>query len=494
MVSSSTGSDMNDSVAYINSGLLNAGASFSCSISESKGRILRVTDYVAPGQLLFQGPLLHKVAESLGNPVYDALTRLFHEDSTDSLDYSPMWYWCALNSLPFKISDFVEEISEDQFKQLKMLYHSRGQSASPTIRKVAEAIGRYLLQPLSESDLIELDILTVIWTLNCFEHSDDPVTYASFFLPSFMSHSCKPTAMWTSIGDVFFIRAQERMRVGDELTVSYLSEEFALRPIDKRRSHLQSTKFFSCDCPRCTAPGDDSRGFKIPARMGLANSCFLRYPEFSKCACGCESAVSLTASEFSDLISLEANLVNLVAVYDGGEEEDLIPLKPDPRLIESDEDALALEELIDSIGPFHWATARGLMQLCEYYRSLAMFPKAISFLKRRIETKRKYIRSSAPETSSTLAWALEDLGDIILLHVSGAVVAGLSEEARERFCEQWKPRSKEDLETLSFSGALEAYTECVEILNKVFGKLHEHTKSAQEKLDRLHTRLGHPII
>ena len=477
---------MQESVSYINEGLKEAEACFECFLSAGKGRILRVSDNIEPGQLLFQGPILHKVSQDRQNAIYKELVRLFQEDEVDTLDFDPMWYWCALNSLPFKISDWVQPISVEKFRQFKLLYHPLVESASPTIRRVVHAITPLLTHRFSESDMIELDRLTIIWTLNCFEHSDEPITYASFFLPSFMSHSCKPTAMWTTIGDTFFIRAQERMAKGDELTVSYLSEEFALRPINKRRSHLQSTKFFTCDCPRCTASVDDTRGFQVAERP----ACFMRYPEFSKCACGCGADVCISDAEFERLLTLEADLVNQVAIYDGGEEEEMIPLKPDPKLFQSDEDASLLEKHVDEMGPFHWATARALMQLTEYYRFLAMYPKAIGFLKRRIEIKRKYIHAGPARTSSTLAWALEDLGDIILLHVSGSVVAGLSEEARERFSSQWKPRSQEDLETLACSGAREAYSESYEILCNVFGKAHEHAKSVEQKLDRILTLLN----
>jgi hypothetical protein len=129
------------------------------------------------------------------------------------------------------------------------------------------------------------------------------------------------------------------------------------------------------------------------------------------------------------------------------------------------------------------------MQLTEYYRSLAMYPKSIFFLKRRIHIKRKYIQACLPEMASTLAWALEDLADIILLHVSGSVAAGLSEQARERFCQQWIPRNQEDILTLVHSGAREAYAESVSILTNVFGRDHEHTQSARSKLDHLIQKL-----
>jgi hypothetical protein len=228
-----------------------------------------------PRDILFEGPLLHKVAENLRNPIYIEITRLFHHSKDDSLDYAPMWYWCGLSSLSFKISEHLTPITDEKAKQLKMLYHPELMAPSRTIGRISTAISSFLTHQLSQQELLEIDRMTIIWTLNCFEHADNPLTYASFFLPSFMSHSCGPTGMWTSIGDTFVIRAQRQLGVGDELTVSYLTEEFALRPMERRIEHLKSTKFFTCDCPRCTPRTDDTRGFMMPN-----GKCFSRFPEF----------------------------------------------------------------------------------------------------------------------------------------------------------------------------------------------------------------------
>lgn len=481
---------MTDSVDYINSLLSTSGAPFHCSYVEMKGRVLTLDREVHAGEILFSGPLLHKVSEDIRHPVYIELIRIFHMDTSDSLDYSPMWYWCGMNSLSSPLFKSVPIISEDKARQLKMLYHPDIKAPSPTVRRIVQALQVFLEFSPSDEQLLELDKMTLIWTLNCFEHADDPLTYASFFLPSFMSHSCAPTAMWTTIGDTFFIRAQRRMSAREELTVSYLSEEFGLRPIGNRRNHLQSTKFFLCDCPRCTSPVDDTRGFKIPSRFGLSAGCHVKFPRFVECSCGCGSSVSMSEAEINELKNLESQLVNLVYAYDGSDDEDGVSPRPDGALVGSDESASELYSLIDRMGIFHWASIRGLYQLAEYYKAIAAYPLAIKATKMRIYGKRDFVKMSPPEMSSGLAWALEDLGDLILLHVSGSVVAGLSEEARERFCDNWNPRSPEDLEILMHSGAHEAYSEATSILSNVFGADHEHTKTAEAKLNRLMSRLS----
>ena len=478
---------------YINTLMYGASGPFRCEYNTLKGRTLRMMTDTSPCDILFQGPLLHKISEDLSHPIYIEITRLFHFDSADSLDYAPMWYWCALNSLPYKISDQLPLITSEQAKQLKMLYHPDRSCPSSTIRRVAASVSQFLDHPLSESELMDLDTMTIIWTLNCFEHADDPLTYATFFLPSFMSHSCAPTAMWTTIGDSFVLRSQRAMHKGDELTVSYLSEEFGLRPITQRRAHLKCTKFFTCDCPRCTAEVDDTRGFPIPARLGLPSNCFLRFPQWDICACGCGTEVSLTADEIAHLTEVETLLVELVTEYDGDEDDGGVPSRTDPKLIGSDEAANELESLIDEMGLFHWASARGLMQLAEYYKSECVFAQAILCTKKRIESKRKYVNLSPSETSSSLGWALEELGDLIMLHVSGAVVAVASEDDRTRFSIAWKPKNEEDRETLKFSGAAEAYAESHRILRGVFGNDHEHATIVESKLDRVSRLVNRPF-
>jgi len=193
----------------------------------------------------------------------------------------------------------------------------------------------------------------------------------------------------------------------------------------------------------------------------------------------------LSSHEIASLLELEKEVVFLVTYYDDGEKDDVIPTRTNPELFQSDQDAIELEKLIIKLGPCHWATSRGYYQLAQYWKSHARYPKAIECMRMHISIKRDFIKTSSHSVSSSYAWALEELGDLILLHVSGAVIAGFSPERREEYCERWKPRGQEDSETLATSGIVEAYTESVEILNGVFGPDHEHSKVGAEKLARV---------
>ena len=403
-------------------------ALFECEFTETKGRTLRMKSNVKIRDVLFTGSLLHKVNENVQSPLYKEIFRLYHLSNGSTLDYEAMWYWCGLNSLSYPISEYLTTVSKDQARQLKMLHHPSTSTPSDTVRRIGKVIAPFMNRPLTDSDLSEIEKMTIIWTLNCFEHGDSPLCYAIFFLPSFMSHACCPNAMWTTTGvDQFVIRALRDINIGEELTVSYLTEEFGLCPISMRRAYLESTKFFTCDCLRCVSDIDDTREFR-PHRI----------------------------EELPALLDLETRLVALILRYNGpdSELEGVFPSKTDPALFPSREAADELEEMIVRIGPAHWTAMRGWLQLTEYYKSHSEYSKAIYFLRLRIESRRKYFSNlAAPEVSPSLAWALEDLAELILLQ---------------------DPKSEEIVKLLNESFA---------ILESLFGPHHEYTVPVKQKLD-----------
>ena len=91
-----------------------------------------------------------------------------------------------------------------------------------------------------------------------------------YFYGALMSHSCAPSCGWgvcvnakpqQSSGEhPLEVRALRHIEVGEELTISYLSDHL-WRPLRVRRSQLLSTKFFVCSCKRCSEP-DRTEGFR----------------------------------------------------------------------------------------------------------------------------------------------------------------------------------------------------------------------------------------
>ena len=117
------------------------------------------------------------------------------------------------------------------------------------------------------------------WTLNCFESSEAPTAYAIYFVPSFMSHSCAPSAVWALTEDQRFrLRARCDIEEGAEVSISYLSEEMLLDTAPERQGFLLASKGFWCSCDRCAPSAPDlSRGFRCPAE-GCDGVIFCRVP------------------------------------------------------------------------------------------------------------------------------------------------------------------------------------------------------------------------
>ncbi|CAE7724010.1 SmydA-8, partial [Symbiodinium sp. CCMP2456] len=179
-----------------------------------------------------------------------------------------MWYWAAMCSLTPKDlppTSKLKPVTEDTHKKLLLLYSQETSEASEAMRLLVQEFPSELrCRPL------DLERLMQVWILNCFEHTDEPLGYATYFMSSFMSHSCRPNSLWHYDGDDFILRARERIQAGDEITVSYLSEDVLLDATVARRKHLKDSKHFICRCPRCSDPCDPCRGFRCPSCSSIS--------------------------------------------------------------------------------------------------------------------------------------------------------------------------------------------------------------------------------
>lgn len=70
-----------------------------------------------------------------------------------------------------------------------------------------------------------------------------------WLLPSFMNHSCSPSASRNMVGEVMLFMAGRDMKANEEITISYTD---CLVPLKKRDDVLQRTGYgFLCKCERC---------------------------------------------------------------------------------------------------------------------------------------------------------------------------------------------------------------------------------------------------
>ena len=239
-----------EDVAYINRLFRETCPLLTCLLDPYKGRTIRVTSNVQPGQILYAGGYLNAVCEAPTNPVFSKLV-----DLKAKLQFEPIWYWCALNS--FTKADALESadlatISSEAQQQFLMLYRPDKIEPSESVALLAQHLF------LSDDQALKLEHLLQTWKYNCFEHSDDPLGFSAYFLPSFLSHSCAPNAIWfESPAEGFVVRARRSIQAGDEITISYIPENHLCRDSSERRKFLESTKNFKCECERCTEGYDE---------------------------------------------------------------------------------------------------------------------------------------------------------------------------------------------------------------------------------------------
>ncbi|EWC44946.1 hypothetical protein DRE_01005 [Drechslerella stenobrocha 248] len=79
---------------------------------------------------------------------------------------------------------------------------------------------------------------------------DGTRTHTSFWITnSFINHSCVPNACRSIIGDMMFLIATADMRIGAEVFINYMGDDY--EPRSGRRQHIKDKFGFACCCRRC---------------------------------------------------------------------------------------------------------------------------------------------------------------------------------------------------------------------------------------------------
>eukprot|EP01054_Gregarina_sp_Poly1_P004297 Gregarina_sp_Poly_1__4296@NODE_2335_length_2263_cov_50_285519_g1139_i1_p1_GENE_NODE_2335_length_2263_cov_50_285519_g1139_i1NODE_2335_length_2263_cov_50_285519_g1139_i1_p1_ORF_typecomplete_len559_score68_99SET/PF00856_28/1_6e10SET/PF00856_28/2_9e03_NODE_2335_length_2263_cov_50_285519_g1139_i1761752 len=314
-----TGS-LDKSVVVINRYIKIKDYKLECHIDETKGRILKALSDFAPGSIILKEDPLYAVSVDEDNWLYQKVTQWAREED---FDYDPLWYWCALCSrltvedkdyvscavhhVPLdspncaffsRISDLLEALplplfTAQEAEKFSFFYAPVGSKPLAAAQFLSEQM-QSLLQLHNRPAKLDGRVETILWdriksifsekgiemTLqawvhNCFDTGDDPVTYSTFFLPTFCSHSCQPNSVWT-LDDAgkFVLVARSTIKEGEEISLSYLGDSDLFMPTWKRKQELCDTKHFECTCERCTCPSDVCRGFRCPSCM--IGTCFMK--------------------------------------------------------------------------------------------------------------------------------------------------------------------------------------------------------------------------
>jgi len=442
-------------VALINAhGLQMHNGVLECRWTATKGRVLTATRAFEPGELILEESPLHIVQSERRCKAFRRLEALCKEHENE-FDYEPLWYWCALRSLTQEQLAGAREggwapVSAETQQALLLLHHeeeslesSPGSSARILVRELVPAM-----------DPSVLDTLTQVWVLNCFDYTDEPQGYCTYFFSSFMSHSCLPNAFWHYAGNNHALRARSAIAAGDEVCISYLSEDWLLRSGPERRWDLHETKYFWCACERCNGKLDLSRGFLCPAcragtvfapapGSGPARAQLPVQGDLAGVSCGA-CGHSLSREEAEKLGKYEGALKTLVDAF-----------------TESADAAAAqeIEDFVDAAFVQHWLADLAWEQLADFYGARKRRAEQRQALRRRCAFHAK----AYPGLSGAHAWALEACGDALR-----------PPRARK------PPAPRPDLEE-----ALGHYEEAHRILGLLYGSGQEYVM----ELERKHTEV-----
>lgn len=438
------------------------GGILECHWTEGKGRIVHATRTWQQGEVILVESPLHIVQEDASSKAFKKLQQMCKKHK---FDYEPLWYWCALKSLTKEQLEGAYEGGWEcatalQQKNLLLLHHEVHEAGTESQMMVSELV--------PNCDPMTLERLTQVWVLNCFEYSDSPVGYSAYFFSSFMSHSCFPNAVWHYTGSDHVLRARRNIKVGDEVCIAYLPEEGLLNPTVMRRHELHSTKHFWCDCERCDATEDPTRGVYCPKCSTGTVFSVATDPDNNKkeyvptawTARKCNSCGHILDAQQAQEITANENKLRKM-VEDGFE-------KSGPTI----KDAQKNERWMESKFSQHFLVDLAWEQLAEFYVKHELYDE-----QRRVLQSRCAFHSVAyPGLSGTHAWSLEALGDALKInHSPDKKKAG-----------GVKPVVKADKKK-----AEQSFLESIRILRLMFGEDHEYVESVADKLKALKSEGGY---
>jgi len=443
-----------------------------CAVDPNKGRILCTGQAHQAGDCIFSEPPQLMVAEAPGDPAFQRVKQLVAQHN---FAHAPLWYWSALCSLTQEEVDGCEldvpSATSEQQQRLLFLFHPEDTHVSADIATLTETFWPRLSAESLDRKAEKLELLLAVWLLNCFEHTEDPFGFSTFFLPSFLSHSCRPNCMWHYLGDHFVLRARQDIAVGDEITVSYLCEETLLESTKSRRSQLEASKHFLCCCELCETPLDRATAFSCPSCKSGEILLDTTRGDAAPCAAGkcAQCGFIPTPAQVDDLCRQEAIVEERVRDW----ERRGAKVAPDAYM--TVEVALRLEENLTGLfSSHHWVRDRAERQLLAFYESAGRAELALALAQRSV----KFIVDSFPGYSAVHAWALETEADLKLrvaqfaeVQVSTVGKLPISITVREL------AKLQDEVGPL--------YAQAATILNVLFGSDHEFHQQLRNKCDSL---------
>ncbi|TRY52263.1 SET domain containing protein [Cryptosporidium tyzzeri] len=343
--------------------------------TESKGRCLYARKSFNPGDIIFAESPLLVVTPELAPELSEFLEDM---NSKETFTLPPLWHVAALCTLTM-----LEE--EDKAICLDKWVPDPSAEPSYDVQKIIENTGIDVDPHLYERTLNA-------WRFNSFNHTSNN-GIVLYNVISMMAHNCGASCCWHyGVDNTFVLRAKTRLEVGDEITISYISDDDLFK-CSKTRRELLSNWLFYCQCERCNNPTDLSRGLKC-ASCGVGSMFFKEDENGVTRSSRCSVCRSQPDREIIDSYTdLESQYI--------------------ARLEETDkndvEDVEAVYQEAQKVFTQHWIMYELDTMLFEAYKESQQFSFALSCLYNRLN----FVRNVLPDCTYTLAWITEELGDIL---------------------------------------------------------------------------------
>ncbi|KAF4711348.1 hypothetical protein FOZ63_014894, partial [Perkinsus olseni] len=387
----------------------------------------------------------------------------------------------------------ITTVAAEVQRRLLLLHRPETTEISESVDRVGKACGLEGKEELLE-DLLQ------VWIHNCFEYQEAPTGYSTYFAPAFMSHSCLPNADWVNDPEGNFVLKSRRViNEGDEICVSYLSEEALLDCTKTRVDDLDSTKGFVCTCPRCVADEDPSRVFACPScslgevtfpshapLMSEGVEAVDSFDVFPSCStCGRQ----LTRDGFKACLKIESRIGNILE----GLEAKPISRHNAGEFLSSAE----VKQLrrLSQLGTHdkHGLSAKLLHILVDYH----VFTKEYSEAIKCIDIYLDFCERVYDGLNGARSWALEEKGDILLEMATYEILIERNSSKFSSFSSQSIRRmffygtfAGDEIRKLASSKILETYEKAAEELKLLFGDWHEYHTKVHEKIIKARRKLG----
>jgi len=439
-----------------------------CKWTDTKGRIVHASRAWKQGEIILEEPPTHIVQEDDSSRAFKKLKDMCKKHK---FDYEPLWYWCALKSLTKdQLVDAYtggwEAATPLQQKNLLLLHHEVTEAGRESKMMVQELV--------PNCDPLIVERLTQVWVLNCFEYSDNPTGYSVYFFSSFMSHSCFPNAVWHyggPEGTIHVLRARRNIKVGDEVCIAYLPEDGLLTPAVMRRHELHQTKHFWCDCERCNAPEDCTRGVYCPkCNKGTVFSSATdpennRKEYLSNAWDGrkCNSCPHIVTQKQAEAIAESENQLKKFL-------DDDVLKRVTPQTSPADP-VQEKERWMESIFSQHCLADLMWEALADWYAKHGLYTEQ----RRVLRSRCNFHQAAYPGLSGSHGWSLEALGDA--LHKSYGSRPSDNDKRKKGQAVTVVKADREQAE--------KCYEESFEVLRLMFGAEHEYAAVVANKLKAL---------